>query len=168
MISLDDPVWKTLKGGYDVYYDASGNLRKLEVGSDHDRLIWEEFWNELHHQGTVDVASYAVVPHLALICIKRGILDPNPYGLIATIEECRQFGKNPPLPEWLEKDYHAAIQALAAYGYGRFSEQWSLALSQAILSLIAFAKGLPKTGRILITLGEDEIDEAYGALFYEK
>ncbi|HEY0686085.1 MAG TPA: hypothetical protein VGD45_27325 [Steroidobacter sp.] len=63
MMSLDDERWRQLKGGYRVTYDPSGALKLLESGVD----VWGELWDELHHQGDVDVASYAAVPHLVRI-----------------------------------------------------------------------------------------------------
>ena len=116
MIKLDDSIWNTFIGGYRTPYNASVRLQELENGSDNADEIWEEFWNELHHQGDVDIASYAVVPQLVRICIKRQLLDWNVFALVATIEECRVFGENPKLPQWLEGDYNSAIKELAEFG----------------------------------------------------
>jgi hypothetical protein len=58
-MSLDDLRWQELHGGYRVPFDASELLRRLEQGQD----IWDELWQELHHQGDVGEASYAAVSH---------------------------------------------------------------------------------------------------------
>jgi hypothetical protein len=60
MLSLTDPIWHELEGGYRVPYDASKALARMERG----KSVWDEFWNELHHQGDVGVASYAAIPQL--------------------------------------------------------------------------------------------------------
>ncbi|HZV33756.1 MAG TPA: hypothetical protein VFB72_04200 [Verrucomicrobiae bacterium] len=130
--------------------------------------IWDELWENLHHQGDVDIASYATVPQIARICIERGLMDPNAFGLVATIEECRLFRDNPSLPDWLETDYQIAIKELAIFGAQKFSEGWSPGLTSAFLSVAAFAKESPNTGRMLITFDEDEINEAYEAVFGES
>jgi hypothetical protein len=63
MLPLDDPRWRSYKGGYQAPYDASPGLRRL-LADGPDEELWEEFWNELHHQGDVNQASYAAVPWL--------------------------------------------------------------------------------------------------------
>lgn len=151
-----------------MVYDASDALKRLEAGEDDKAVldaIWDELWENLHHQGDVDIASYAAVPQIVRICIQRGSMDSNAFGIVATIEECRLFGENPPLPDWLETDYQIAIKELALFGAQKFSEEWSAGLTSAFLSVAAFAKELPNTGRILNELGEEEINEAYEALF---
>jgi len=171
MISLDDPKWQTFKGGYHSDYDASVQLRAFEADPNVAAQMWEEFWNKLHHQGGVHIASYAAVPHLVRIYIKHGLLDWKLFGFVATVEDCRLFGDNPhfmnpQLPHWLESDYYAAIKSLAAFGAQHFTEDWSKELAQSFLAVAAFAKNIPKTGRMLITfLGEDEIDEVFEKFF---
>jgi hypothetical protein len=66
MLDFDDSRWKGLKGGYRIPYDPRPVLRNLEEGKDLSDA-WSELWDELHHQGDVDVASYAAVPHLVRI-----------------------------------------------------------------------------------------------------
>jgi len=165
MIRLDDPLWSTFIGGYRTPYDASTRLQELENGSGDLEEIWEELWDELHHQGDVDIASYAVVPQLAQICVSRDLLDWNAFALVATIEECRVFGENPKLPEWLESDYHLAIKTMAEFGARRFAEDWSKDLTQSFLAVAAFAKGATKTARMLATFSDDELDEVYEKFF---
>ena len=103
-LSLDDPLWSTLEGGYRQPYDASAPLKALRAGDD----IWHELWEELHHQGDVGAASYAAVPQLVSICggaAERGV---DFYALIALIEIERHRRHNPPVPGWLADSYHAA------------------------------------------------------------
>jgi hypothetical protein len=165
MIELNDLKWKTLNGGYRLPYDGSVRLLELNSGSTETEIIWEEFWNELHHQGDVDLASYAVVPQLVEICIKRELLDWNVFALVATIEECRVFGENPKLPQWLEGDYHSAIKGLAEFGAQSFSKDWPKELTQAFLAVTAFAKGSPNSGRMLIEFPDDEMKDVFEKFF---
>jgi hypothetical protein len=127
--------------------------------------IWDEFWNELHHQGDVGIASYATVPQLVCICIKHKLMDWNVFSIVATIEDCRLSGKNPQLPQWLKEDYISAIKQLVEFGARHLSQQWSKELTQSFLAVTAFAKGLPNTGRGLIALSEDEFTEALEKFF---
>src|SRR5687768_15642034 len=72
MLPLDDKRWSSLDGGYRVPFDASVPLRQLEH-AENLQPIWDELWNELHHQGHVGVASYAAVPHLVRIARARNL-----------------------------------------------------------------------------------------------
>ena len=148
-----------------MQYNASVRLQELSDGSTDLEEIWEEFWNELHHQGDVGIASYASVPQLVRICVNRDLLDWNAFALIAIIEECRLFGDNPKLPGWLEEDYHLAIKMMAEFGARHFTEDWSKQLTQSFLAVAAFAKGAPKTARLLSAFSDDEFGHAYEKFF---
>ena len=165
MIALSDPLWATFAGGYRVLYDASPILKELEDGDEDLVPIWEELSEELHHQGDVDIASYAVVPHLVRVCLARNLLEWNVFALVATIEECRVFGKNPPLPSWLKNDYDSAIKELAEFGAQNFSKDWPKELTQAFLAVAAFAKDFPNSGRMLIEFSDDEMKEVFEKFF---
>lgn len=165
MIGLEDPVWGTLIGGYRLPYDASIRLRELEGGSSDIGEVCQDFWDELHHQGDVDLASYAAVPHLVRICIERWLLDWNTFALVAVIEKCRIFGKNPTIPGWIENDYHLAVKKLAEFGAQNFSKDWPKELTQSFLAVAAFAKGSPNTGRMLIEFPDDEMKDVFEHFF---
>jgi hypothetical protein len=85
VLSYDDPRWKELKGGYKTPYDPTKVLRKLESAGD-PKPLWEELWDQLHHQGDVGESSYATVPHLVRIQKEKGNLGWNFYALVSTIE----------------------------------------------------------------------------------
>jgi hypothetical protein len=104
MLSLGDPKWKKLKGGYREPYDPSQALWRLE----RDRGPWDELWEELHHQGDVGESSYATVAHLVRIVKGWPERDWNFYGLISTIEMERHRKGNPPIPDWLSDSYELA------------------------------------------------------------
>jgi hypothetical protein len=165
MIGLNDSRWQSFRGGYRLPFDASPWLRKLEADPTTAEEVWEQFWNELHHQGDVDEASYATAPQLVRICVGHDLLDWNAFALVATIEECRVFGANPELPEWLESDYHAAFKELAGFGAKHFHKSWPKELVQSFLAVAAFAKDAPKTARLLIAFSEDEMAEVYDKFF---
>lgn len=165
MIQLTDPIWDTFAGGYRTPYNASTRLQELESGTGNAEEIWGEFWDELHHQGDVDIASYAVVPQMVRISVARNLLDWNVFGLVAVIEECRLFGENPALPVWLEQDYKAAIKQLAEFGARNFSMEWPKELTQTFLAVAAFAKDSSYTGRLLSQFSDDEMKEVYDRFF---
>lgn len=154
MISLDDVRWREFEGGYRVRYDASLALRSLRDGEN----VWDELWTELHHQGDVGIASYAAVPQLVTIVAGLAFRDWNFYGLIATIETERHRKGNPPLPDWLTQSYQDAwtkVLEIAASDLARKCDEFTL---QAILAVLALAKGELKLGALLSTVDSSEVD----------
>ena len=115
MLSLKDKRWPELLGGYRIPIDVRPLLSRLEIEQD-TTSVWEELWNELHHQGDIGEASFAAVPHLVRIYRKRGIVDWNTFAIVAIIELARKEGKNPDVPKWLEDGYFSALRELAEIG----------------------------------------------------
>lgn len=56
MISLYDARWLDLTGGYRMSFDPRPLIKRLETDTD-TTGVWQELWNELHHQGDVGEAS---------------------------------------------------------------------------------------------------------------
>jgi hypothetical protein len=156
MLSLDDPRWAQMKGGYRVAFDPRPLFANLEAGN-HDEEIWHTLWNELHHQGDVDEASYGSVPHLVRIYRQRSTVDWNTYAIVATIELARGERKNPELPTWLEDGYFEAIRDLAETGVKQLpgtQDQYAL---RGILSVVALQKGTRTYARVLLEYSEAEL-----------
>src|SRR5688500_170347 len=93
-MTLNDKLWKELQGGYKTDYDASVPLRQLEETKDEKGIkkVYDELWNELHHQGDVGLASYLALPQLVRIGKSRGLFDWNLLGLCTVIELQRHCG----------------------------------------------------------------------------
>ena len=155
MLSLTDPRWRTLKGGYRTLYDASGALSRLEQVYN----VWEELWDELHHQGDVGEASYAAVPHLVRICQDAPRRDWNLYGLVGLIEIERHRKSNPPIPDWLSADYFAAWGDLEKLALRDLAAAAESELIQTALAVIAIARGQLRLGAFLSWLDESELAE---------
>jgi hypothetical protein len=164
MLPLDDIRWSTLEGGYRVPYDASVPLRKLESG-DPPEPIWEELWNELHHQGDVGIASYAAVTQLVRIARQRGLRDWNLYALVSTIESARQDASNPALPDWLEASYRKAWRDVFELSLRHLEAQTDELTTRSILGVVALAKGLTELGRIISEFDASEIKELYDNIY---
>ena len=156
MLSLDDERWTTLEGGYRMPFDPRPWLQRLATGKENE-VVWHEFWEELHHQGDVGVASYATVPHLVRIYRELGGVDWNPYAIVACIDLCRTEPRNPPLPDWLKDDYFLAIQNLSDYGMLQWRQVKAANDSRGILAIMAIAKGLRVQARFLVDYTDDEL-----------
>lgn len=144
MLDLDDPRWKTYRGGYGEKYDASVPLRKLyEQGA--SQKIWDELWEELHHQGDLGAASFAAVPHLLEFARRSKKLDWNVFGLISVIELSRENDK---IPKEIAADYYAAIDALPEVLGTHPDRKWNAELMQTAATCIALARGQRKFAEI--------------------
>jgi len=149
MLPLDDLRWQTYKGGYHLHFDATPFLRELyENGLPKER--WLELWDELHHQGDVDSASYAVVPHLLNAARLSRKLDWNCFGLLATVELCRMDNSAPP-PE-IADGYFAAIESAPAILCMHADHEWNELLTVTGAACIALARGNRTLGNVLIRL----------------
>lgn len=155
MLSLEDTRWKDLHGGYGVPYDVSIALRSMQRGKD----VWEELWNELHHQGDIGDASYAAVPQLVSIAGAAESRDWHLYGLLAIIEVERHQKGNPPIPAWLQTSYDQAWARAFALAASDLSASTDSLTIRAILSVLALAKGELKLGALLSGLDSSELDE---------
>jgi hypothetical protein len=171
MIELDDPRWEGLKGGYRVVYDPRPAIRSLEANA-HQRDLWKELWNELHHQSDIGEVSYAAVIALVQIEKRRRRFGANLLALAATIEIERHRAGNPPVPAWLETDYREAWIDLAEFALQDLRSGEDDERVQIALPVIALARGQHKLGAFLMWLDESELDalvedrltwsEAYG------
>jgi hypothetical protein len=158
MLNMDDPRWEKLSGGYRRPYDPRPALAKFQSGAN-DAMVWEELWNELHHQGDVGEASYAAIPHLVRIYEQHPSADWNVYAIIGIIELARKRGKNPDVPAWLDSGYFQAIQQLANLGLQELKVVSDPDVVRAILSVNALAKGLRIHAKFLLEYSEDELLE---------
>jgi hypothetical protein len=158
MLTLDDPRWASLHGGYRVPYDTTPALRRL-ADDWTDRAAWEELWSELHHQGDVGEASYAALPFLVELARGAPTRGWNVYALAATIETERHARRNPPLPTWLVMDYRQSWAKLADLALEDLREAGDRDLIRSALAVVALARGYLKLGALLAGLDDSEIDE---------
>jgi hypothetical protein len=155
MLAYNDPKWKEFKGGYKLPYDPTPVLQKLEDGTD-TAGVWEELWQELHHQSDIGEASYAAIPHLVRIHEENHTLDWNLYALAATIEIERHRKTNPPLPPWLAQDYREAWKILLNLAIDDLRAAKDEITVQVLLGVIALGKGLLTLGAVISDFTEDE------------
>lgn len=134
--------WAELQGGYRVPFDPRPAIARIAAGGD-----WDELWEELHHQGDVDTASYAALPLIADLTAASHRLDWNPYALALTIEEARTNGGNPPLPDWASTSYTAGWKSLVDTGLAVLADAENELLVTSIVAVIALHKRLPLLAR---------------------
>ena len=156
MLSLDDPHWGALTGGYRLPYDPRPALQRLSANWN-DSAAWEELCNELHHQGDVGEASYAAVSVLADVAARVPVRGWQAYALVATIESERHAVRNPPLPEWLQTQYSAAWSELLRLALEDLRVTQDPLVVRTALAVVALAKGAVKLGVLIADLDESEL-----------
>ena len=154
-MKLDDPKWQELDGGYKIPYDPRPALHKLEQGEN----VWDELWENLHHQRDVGVASYAAVPQIVRIGQSLPERDWNLYALLSIIEVERHRKTNPPIPEWLKEEYYQAWQELLRFGISDIQKTSDPLFVQSILSMLALARGNLRLGALIGNLDTSELDK---------
>ena len=161
MITLDDNLWKELKGGYRIAYDVSVPLVRLERTTDKKEIerIYEELWNELHHQGDVGLASYLAIPQLVRIAKQKGLFDWNILALSATIEQQRHLGKNPPLPAQYATYYENGLTELKQLIVENIAEVNDEITLRSAFSALAVCNRQVKLSKAIIEMSDDVLDE---------
>lgn len=160
-MDLDHPIWQTLKSGYRLPYNASWPLRKLRESAKPDviQAVFDDLWENLHHQGDVDTASYLAVTQLLSICMEKNSFDWNYIGLCVVIENCRLDKQNPELPEEFQDLYFDSLSRFEKYlllNFKNISDRNSIRLA---LSLFATLNGQPELGKAIELLDEDLLTE---------
>ncbi|WAX96511.1 hypothetical protein N7E70_006500 [Aminobacter sp. NyZ550] len=149
-LKLSDERWSRLAGGYKVAYDARQAFAALSRNY-RDSAAWEEILNELHHQGDVGEASYAAIPALVGISSQRRHAHWALYGLAATVEEARLvFPRNPPIPEWLERDYADAWQRLFEFALRDLGTESEPSVVTCALAVVALHRKQLSLGRLAL------------------
>lgn len=158
MLGLTDPRWAQLAGGRRTQFDPRQALGQLGSGMAVERA-WAELWDGLHHQGDVDTAAYAAVPHLVQIHRRRDVPDWNTYAILGTIERERQARRNPAIPDWLVSGYQSAWREIVELALRDLARSEDPLLVQAALGAIAMARGLRRAAEVLLAFTEDELEE---------
>jgi hypothetical protein len=149
MLPLDDPRWLEYTSGYGIPYDASAALRNLSLSTE-KQPIWNELFDELHHQGDLGTASYAAVPYLLEYIKKQAKLDNNALTLIAVIELERPH--NAPIPVELSDSYFRAIESIPEIIVTHQDTHWDDSTMQSAMSCLALARNQREFARIYLDL----------------
>ena len=161
MIDLNNEIWQRAEGGYKVEYDASIPLRRLEETNEPSVIagIFDELWNELHHQGDVGLASYLAVPQIVRIGITKNLFNWDVVGLCAVIELQRHLGDNPPLPAEYIDYYKAGLTDLRLFVLANIDKDLDEDAFRTALSALAACKGSIRLAKAIMELDDDILNE---------
>jgi len=161
LLSINDPKWQTYRGGYKYpVADIVPFLKKLQTAqlAESD---WEILWDDLHHQGDIGEASYAVVPYLAEYAAQAMPIAWHAFGFSAVVELARDDIRNPPLPDEVADDYKSAIQNLATIALSRGKECWGENCFEPVMGCLALSLGHRQHARAYLDLTGSELTEFY-------
>jgi hypothetical protein len=155
LMPLDDPRWATYHGGYRAPYDAVPLIRQLQQEGASGRF-WELVWTELHHQGDVGEASYALVPYLVDFQARQRELDENLFHYCVVIDLAQPENNNPIVPPELELSYAMALRSLPAIGADLLRQGSSEAVLMGVAASTALAGGHRVLARAYLDFGRRE------------
>lgn len=143
LLDLADGRWETYRAGYNrAPYNVVPLIRQL-LQSGTSKPFWDEVWAQLHHQGDLGEASYALVPYLALYLRTAPTLDAMLLAYAAVVEIERPRNGNPPVPHELEDSYAWALTEILALAAVRFAGSWADEQIRYFAALAAAIKGHP-------------------------
>lgn len=157
LFPLDDPRWQHYRSGYNrVKTDITPWIRQLLSG-EFDDSLWSFLWDDLHHQGDLGEASYAVIPYLVEYVKRSGNLNWNVFAFAACVELERTENGNPPVPIEFERSYHEGLQELPQLAICRDSEKiWTAEQIMGIAACLALSKGHRGLARAYLDLSPGE------------
>lgn len=141
LLPLSDPRWGTYRGGYNrAARDVVPFLEKLQSSdlSDND---WNILWDDLHHQGDVGEASYAVVPYLAEYARSAPVIAWHAFGFPAVVELERFSHNNPAVPDEILSAYETAITELPRIALDRGQGHWGENCFEPVMACLALSLG---------------------------
>ena len=117
---------------------------------------WDFLWDELHHQGTLGEASYAVIPYLAEYVRRTADLNWNIFAFAACVELQRTAQDNPPVPAEILDAYLESLQELPRLSLRETSqENWCAEQVRSVAACLALSKGQRLLARAYLELSED-------------
>jgi hypothetical protein len=156
LLPLDDPRWATYRGGYNrAPCDVVSLIRKLLThGATED--FWQAVWNDLHHQGDVGEASYAIIPYLVEYQSHQLELDEQLYGYCVVVDLARPENGNPTIPHEIELAYTSALRRLPVIGAELMRRGCSEATVMGVAATTALAAGHRTLARAYIELNRED------------
>jgi hypothetical protein len=152
LMPLDDSRWATYGGGYRSPYNIVPLIHRLS-NEGTSRGFWEVVWNELHHQGDVGEASYALVPYLVDHQTRRQELDEQLFHFCVIVELQQPQNSNPPIPPEFELSYAMAMRQLPVIGTEHLRRGCTEAVVMGVAATTALAGGHRVLARAYIEFG---------------
>jgi hypothetical protein len=156
LLPLDDPRWATYRGGYNrAPYDVVPLIRQLQREGTSSRF-WELVWADLHHQGDVGEASYAVVPYLVDHQSRQHELDEQLFHFCVVVDLAQPENGNPSVPPEIELSYAMALPKLPVVGTDLLRRGCDEAVVMGVAAATALATGHRELARAYRDFGRSD------------
>jgi hypothetical protein len=156
LLPLDDPRWATYRGGYNgILYSSVPIIRRLQSEGATDEF-WQLVWAELHHQGDVGEATYALVPYLVDWQSRQRELDEQLFHFSVLVDLQHSENNNPAIPSELEFSYMRALRALPVIGAEGLKRGTAEHVVMGVVAAIALAAGHRVLARAYLEFGRDD------------
>jgi|JI10StandDraft_1071094.scaffolds.fasta_scaffold81402_2 hypothetical protein len=158
MLDITEYQWNNMNGGYKTPYNPNHifDLLSKDISSVE---AWDLIWENLHHQGDIGEASYAIIPKLVDLYKKSNSTDWQVYSYVSLIIQESHRNSNPKTPDWLKEDFSTALANLFEMALSDLKISDHDAWTSAIVGFVLMYKGLIKQGTIVSSLDQSEIDE---------
>lgn len=159
MLALSGAEWEELRHAYGPASDIPPLLRDLAELPPCDSAETEPYftlWSSLCHQGDVYSASYAALPHLAMVCGKNpGQAHWSILQLAIAIELSRLDGYGPAVPDSLAGAYDAAIKELPGIAVDMLRAQGAKLPTNIAAAALAVGNKQPRLAEAFFELDVD-------------
>jgi hypothetical protein len=156
LLPLEDSRWATYRGGYGgVLYNAVPIIQRLQSEGATEEF-WEHVWAELHHQGDVGEATYALVPYLVDYQSRQSELDEQLFHFCVLVDLQQTENNNPAIPSEIEFSYMRALRALPVIGAERLKRGVAEHVVMGVTAAIALAAGHRVLARAYLEFGRDD------------
>ena len=149
--------WHKLRNGYHQIYNPLPKLEQYETKKITLNQLLKEFWEELHHQGDVDSASYAVVPMLTLYYQRGSDTTGELLTLLVTIILASKDKKNPKPSGDVKRYFDQATDSLVETVASSILRPKSAHELWSALSLISLQHKQIDTAKLLNFLDQDTL-----------
>jgi len=117
---------------------------------------WNSLCGTVCHQSDVYTASYAAVPHIIHLGLKRPVSERFDFILMsAKIEAMRRKKASPRVPRDLKSSYEDAIRSGYALGKSSLDHSWSEQEYRVMLGALLVFRGNPALGNMLLDFDGD-------------
>lgn len=159
LLPLDDSRWANYRGGYNrVPYNVVPLIHRLNSEGTSDSF-WEVVWSELHHQGDVGEASYALVPYLVEYQSRQRDLDEQLFHFCVIVDLAQPENNNPKIPQEIELSYALAMRRLPVIGTELLRRGCAEAVVMGVAAATAMAGGHRVLARAYVDFGRaDALD----------
>jgi hypothetical protein len=156
LMPLDDSRWAAYRGGYNrAPYNVVPLIHRLNSDGTSDSF-WEVVWDELHHQGDVGEASYALVPYLVDYQSRHRDLDEQLFHFCVIVDLAQAENGNPAIPPEIELSYAMAMRRLPVIGVEKLRRGCNEYVVMGVAAATALAAGHRVLARAYIDLGREE------------